>query len=67
MTHAMRRMAPLLVALVGLASWTHAQRPEVGQPAPVIEGVDQDGQKIGLPPKGHWSVLAFYPKSMTPG
>ena len=42
--------------------------PEVGEPAPLFEGVSQDGQTIQLSHyKGRRVALYFYPQDDTPG
>ena len=41
---------------------------KIGDPAPVIEAVDQHGNHISLASfKGHKVILYFYPKDNTPG
>jgi len=42
---------------------------KVGRKAPAFSLVDQDGDKVSLKDdvKGHWTLLYFYPKAMTPG
>lgn len=42
---------------------------KVGRKAPAFSLVDQDGEKVTLEDdvKGHWTLLYFYPKAMTPG
>lgn len=42
--------------------------PEVGKPAPTFRLNDQTGKSVAFGGQGdHWRVLAFYPKSKTPG
>jgi peroxiredoxin len=55
------------------AEETHSV-PAVGKPAPAIRLNDHAGRATALPsvaettqPAGHWTVLAFYPKALTPG
>jgi len=42
---------------------------KVGRKAPAFTLKDQDGNKVTLKDdvKGHWTLLYFYPKDMTPG
>jgi peroxiredoxin Q/BCP len=42
--------------------------PKVGDPAPSFRLNDQDGHatRIGGP-RERWTILAFYPKALTPG
>jgi cytochrome oxidase Cu insertion factor (SCO1/SenC/PrrC family) len=46
-----------------------AQGPVIGKPAPDFRLNDQHGRAVRLSDygKGHWTVVAFYPKSDTPG
>ena len=49
---------------------THStQALPVGAPAPVLEGIDQDGQKLNLGNlyKKGFVLVYFYPKADTPG
>ena len=42
--------------------------PEVGQAAPAIRLNDHAGNATAVGGEAeHWSVLAFYPRAMTPG
>ena len=42
--------------------------PEVGQPAPAFRLNDQEGRIVEVGGKSDtWTVLAFFPKAMTPG
>jgi peroxiredoxin Q/BCP len=42
--------------------------PEVNQPAPAFNLLDQDGQPRALADyQGQWVLLFFYPKDDTPG
>jgi hypothetical protein len=44
--------------------------PEVGDPAPAFRLNDQDGKLVSIGGEseyGLWTVVAFYPKAMTPG
>jgi peroxiredoxin Q/BCP len=60
---------------LGLAAWAAAGDedeslgPGVGKPAPDFRLNDQDGRAVRLSEhgKGHWTVVAFYPKAATPG
>ena len=40
--------------------------PEIGKPAPTFRLNDHTGKAVEIGP-GSWTVLAFYPKAMTPG
>lgn len=41
---------------------------EIGQPVPALTGTVTDGSELSLASlKGHWVVVYFYPKDMTPG
>jgi peroxiredoxin Q/BCP len=43
-------------------------RPEVGKPAPTFRLNDQSGTVHSIGDKSdEWTVLAFFPKAMTPG
>jgi len=42
--------------------------PEINQPAPGFDLLDQEGKSVSLTDfSGKWLVLYFYPKAMTPG
>jgi peroxiredoxin Q/BCP len=42
--------------------------PEIGQPAPMFEVLDQDNQLHSLRNyQGRWLFIYFYPKALTPG
>ena len=56
--------APLL-AFAGADD--HNKAPEVGKPAPTFSLNSFEGQKISVGGGGSWTVVAFYPKAMTPG
>ena len=63
-------LASGLVALQG--SRPTAAAPEVGKSAPTVRLNDQSGDAhvIGAPRKSgdeRWTVVAFYPKALTPG
>lgn len=49
------------------ASLSHAQTPAVGGVAPSARLNDHTGAAIEVPVDGSWTVLAFYPRSATPG
>lgn len=58
------------VALGGVWWWAggRTRMPELGEPAPDFEAVDQQGQSHRLSAyRGQWVVLYFYPKDDTPG
>jgi thioredoxin-dependent peroxiredoxin len=65
----------LLATVAGLLTLTlqdalksAPKAPEVGQPAPALRLNDHTGKIVMLGGKTkNWSVLAFYPKAMTPG
>lgn len=44
-------------------------KPDVGRKAPSLTLDDTDGNRVSLRQdmRGHWTVLYFYPKDMTPG
>lgn len=53
---------------MSLSLATHAETPEVGQPAPGFTLPDQEGTVKSLSDyQGQWVVLYFYPKDDTPG
>lgn len=58
---------------LGWAVTVHAKEeqsvPEPGKPAPVFRLNDHTGKGVGVGPglSEAWTVLAFFPKSMTPG
>jgi peroxiredoxin Q/BCP len=60
---------PLLVALLFLAQDDKKPaRPEVGKPAPAFRLNDHTGVAHAIGGKSEdWTVVAFYPKAMTPG
>lgn len=68
---------PLLaLALVAIPLLAQQEKPEpapppapvVGQPAPTFRLNDHTGQATSVGGKAElWTVLAFYPKAMTPG
>lgn len=65
----------LLATVAGLLTLTLQEAPQgaskspvVGQPAPALRLNDHTGKIVTLGGKTkNWSVLAFYPKAMTPG
>jgi len=71
------RTVPVLAALV--AAFAFAQEPEpeparkpvppqVGEAAPAFRLNDHEGEAVSIGGKSDkWTVLAFYPKAMTPG
>jgi hypothetical protein len=66
---------PLLTALVLGAVALQPQdqdkgrrAPEVGKPAPLVRLNDDEGKAAALGGAAeHWTVIAFYPKALTPG
>lgn len=69
------RFLPSLTALAlvlgSLGSLPRQEKPALpkpGQPAPAFRLNDHTGKPVAIGGKSdHWSVLAFYPKAMTPG
>jgi len=60
----------LLCSAIALRAQSSAEQkiPAVGQPAPTFTLPTQDGTPLALDSlRGHWVVLYFYPKDMTPG
>lgn len=61
----------VLFAAVGLAlaGDDDVDRIDVGTKAPDFRLNDQQGKAVGLAAhgKGRWTIVAFYPKSATPG
>ena len=57
------------VALVAAQDAKPADKgPAVGKPAPVLRLNNQDGVAVNLGGESDtWTILAFYPKAMTPG
>ena len=66
----MNRLATLAAILLAAAALP-AQGdpfPAIGKPAPVFTVKDHDGKDVTVGGKSEtWTVLAFYPKAMTPG
>ena len=74
----MKLTRALTLAALGLAAtltWAQddpekpaPKGPEVGKPAPTLRLNDHLGRAATVGGKAeHWTVLAFYPKAMTPG
>lgn len=63
-------LAAALAAVIPVSP-AHAKdqgMPQVGEPAPNFTLPSQDGSPISLASlRGHWVILYFYPKDMTPG
>lgn len=61
----------VLIAAVGLASAEEGDVPktDVGATAPGFRLNDQHGKAVSLAEqaKDAWAIVAFYPKSLTPG
>ena len=50
------------------ATQEESKIPEVGDTAPTFRLNDQQGKVVEVGgKKEHWTVLAFFPKAMTPG
>jgi thioredoxin-dependent peroxiredoxin len=63
----MIRSAVLCVLFAACSSQTTAP-PQVGAPAPALQGQTHDGAAFDLAArKGSWTVLYFYPRDGTPG
>jgi hypothetical protein len=59
---------PLLLAPLVFAQAEKPARPEVGKPAPAFRLNDHSGTARAIGGKSeNWTVLAFFPKAMTPG
>jgi len=58
----------VLPVLLGLAQEKKDPFPELEKPAPTFRLNNHEAElaRVGGPQK-HWSVLAFFPKAMTPG
>ena len=68
MTHAFRLVSGFLIAIGMLASPAGAQDLKVGDQAPDFTLPGTDGKTYTLSQlKGHWVVLAWFPKSFTGG
>jgi len=63
----------IAIALTGALASQDAEQavpaiPKVGDSAPVFRLNDHDGDAARIGGEAdHWTVLAFYPKAMTPG
>lgn len=59
----------ILTAGLVLAGDDDVDRVDVGTKAPDFRLNDQHGKALGLAEHGqaHWTIVAFYPKSATPG
>jgi len=68
MKHPLLALFLALPALMGLAQKKEDPFPELEKPAPTFRLNNHEGElaKVGGP-RRHWSVLAFFPKAMTPG
>ncbi len=61
-------LAALLAALLVPQGEQESKYPEVGKPAPTFKLNDQAGQLHGIgDANDDWTVVAFFPKAMTPG
>ena len=67
----MKLLASLLASTLLLTQATTPtadKGPELGKPAPTFRLNDQTGQAHTIGGKSRaWTVVAFYPKAMTPG
>ena len=67
------KLGPYLPALAALLLFGQGDakkiaRPEVGKPAPTFRLNDHAGAVHSIGGKGDdWTILAFFPKAMTPG
>ena len=67
------KLTPLVLALASsLLFFQQAESgpkaPELGKPAPGFRLNDQTGKAVRIGGKSEtWTVVAFYPKAMTPG
>jgi thioredoxin-dependent peroxiredoxin len=67
MKYALQLLSGILIA-TGLASPAAAQELEVGDQAPAFTLPGTDGKTYTLSQlKGHWVVLAWFPKAFTGG
>ena len=67
MKYALQLLSGILIA-TGLASPVAAQELEVGDQAPAFTLPGTDGKTYTLSQlKGHWVVLAWFPKAFTGG
>jgi peroxiredoxin Q/BCP len=68
MKHVLRFMSGILIAVGMLVSSAAAQDLKVGDQAPNFTLPGTDGKMYSLPQlKGHWVVLAWFPKAFTAG
>jgi peroxiredoxin Q/BCP len=68
MIHAFRRLSAVLIAFGVLATPAFAQELKVGDQAPDFTLPGTDGKTYTLAKlKGHWVVLAWFPKAFTGG
>jgi peroxiredoxin Q/BCP len=68
MRHAFRLVSGILIAIGLLASPAAAQDLKVGDQAPDFTLPGTDGKTYTLSQlKGHWVVLAWFPKAFTAG
>ena len=57
-----------LVVLGGVQEGGKPKAPRVGDAAPTFRLNDQQGRAVSIGGKSeHWTVVAFFPKAMTPG
>jgi peroxiredoxin Q/BCP len=68
MKHVLRLMSGILIAVGMLVSPAAAQDLKVGDQAPNFTLPGTDGKTYSLSQlKGHWVVLAWFPKAFTAG
>ena len=68
MTHIFRLLSALLIAAGTLATPAFAQDLKIGDQAPDFTLPGSDGKTYTLAQlKGHWVVLAWFPKAFTGG
>ncbi len=68
MTHLFRLLSAILIASGALATAAYAQDLKAGDQAPDFTLPGTDGKTHALAQlKGHWVVLAWFPKAFTGG
>ncbi len=56
------------IALAPSGGSDQTKMPQIGEPAPNFEAVNQDGKKVKLADsKGKWVIIAFFVKAKTHG
>ena len=68
MKHLSIAFALLAATLAFFQDADEVRPPEVGDPVPAFRLNDQDGKVVAIGgEKPGWTVIAFYPKALTPG